>query len=274
MISLRSVERVFDIQPGPVQALSGVSLDVSPGALTAVSGPVGAGKSTLLNLLSGLDNPTSGTVSFGEEPVGNDALRHGQVSRVYPALSLVSSLSVADNVMLGCEILGVEVERAYLDSVLDIFNLRALLNRFPEELTPAQQQRVAFARAFLVRPTLVVADEPQRALDPEAGLRLLALVGVAARRLGQAVVVSTQTPVVAQVADRWILLADGGLTADILSPIRVDASTKEHLPDALDDIAPPPRLSVGQERLVSEARRILEDLPGPLQPEEDPLIPG
>lgn len=248
-----------------------ISLEVSPGALTAVSGPVGAGKSTLLNLLSGLESPTSGSVFVGEERVEAAAYRRGQVSRVYPALSLVSSLSVADNVMLGCDILGVEVQGDYLDSVLDIFHLQTLLDRFPRELTPAQQQRVAFARAFLVRPSLVVADEPQRALDPEVGLRLLSLVGVAARRLGQAVIVSTQTPVVPNVADRWILLAEGGVTADLLSPVQVDLPIRRHLPDALDDIAPPPRLSDGQERLVSEARRILEDLPGPVHPEGDPL---
>lgn len=272
VISLSYLTRIYDTDHGPVEALSDVTLDVSPGGLTAVSGPPGAGKSTLLNLLSGMDQPTSGSVFLGGELASSGALQRGHVSRVYPALSLVPHLNVADNITLGCAILGVEVEGGYLDSVLDIFHLGELLERFPRELTPQQQQRVAFARAFLLRPELVVADEPQRPLDPDAGLRLLTQVGVAARTLGQTVIVSTQTPVVAEVADRWILLAEGSVTADILSPLLGDMPVREHLPDSLDDIAPPPRLSVGQERLVSEARRILEDLPGPVQPDEVPEL--
>lgn len=273
MVSVSSLVQVYDSESGPVEALRGVSLDIIPGTLTAISGPVGAGKSTLLSLLSGQMLPTDGTVLVCSGNLEAAPLQQSPVRLGYPALSLLPHLNVEDNVTLGCAIWGVEVEEGYLDAVLDAFNLTELLERFPVGLTPQQQQRIALARSFLAHPDLVVADEPELPLDHAAGLRLLSLLGDAARTLGQTVIVATQSPVVAGIADRWILLKQGSVTADVLSPAPRPSSTKEHLPDSLDDIAPPPRLSEHQEQLVNEARRILEHLPGPIQHEEGPETP-
>ncbi len=257
--------------------LRGVPLRLQPGMLTAVSGAPGSGKSALMRLVSGLAGPSAGELWVGDQNLtqANTATaRHPNVGIVYPALSLVPSLDVLANITLSVAITGTDVDKGYLTAVVRSFALEDIQSSMPGELTAKQSQGVAFARAFLLRPTLVVANEPMRSLNPAEADSLLKRVGEAARALNQTVLIATSSRVPAHTADREVTLAEGAITLDwdqsigkaaiVSAPAQTAEADNDDLPASLDDIAPPPRLSEKQARLVSKAERILEELPGPI----------
>ncbi len=266
----------------PVVDLRGVSLRLRPGTLTTVSGPPGSGTSTLIRLVLGLTGPLSASVWVGDQevtPGADGTLRH-HIGVVYPALSLVPSLNVRENITLAAAISGFDVDEEYLLKVAHALAVDSLLSEMPQALTTEQSQQVAFARAFLTRPALVVADRPGRNLNPVAEQSLLTRVGGAARTLNQTVLIATSAAVSVGlgIADREVVLTNGAIASDQGQVVTGEPSLATHpgtgldeddLPESLDDIAPPPRLSRGQARLVSKAQRILKELPGPITPEQD-----
>lgn len=149
----------------PVEALLGVTCAVRPRARLALVGPSGSGKSTLLHLMSGLQDPSSGTVSW--PGLAGSARQPGMVGMVFQAPSLMAPLDVRENVALPLLLAGAShanaAERA--EEVLAALGLTALAEQLPEELSGGQAQRVAVARALGPRPRLVLADEPTGQLD-------------------------------------------------------------------------------------------------------------
>ncbi|MEP6759461.1 MAG: ABC transporter ATP-binding protein [Actinomycetota bacterium] len=183
-----------------VIAVQGATFTVLTGDTVALAGPSGSGKSTLLHLIAGLDAPTSGSISW---PAIGDrgSLRPGPVAMAFQGPSLLPPLTVAENVALPA-ILGGQDESEATAAALDLlqmFEVDALADKLPEELSGGQSQRAGLARAFSGSPRLVLADEPTGQQDSATGGRLLDAILTVAALAGAALMVATHD---ASVADR------------------------------------------------------------------------
>jgi putative ABC transport system ATP-binding protein len=196
-----------------VHALDGVDLAVTPGELVALAGPSGSGKSTLLALLCGWETPDSGTLAYAGALAGRpaDGLGWAELALVPQALGLLPDLSLADNVLLPARLAGdLAAARTRAAGLLDAFGIAALADRYPHQTSLGEQQRAAVARALLLRPAVLLADEPTAHQDRASADTLLdALVGQA--RAGSSVLIATHDEVAWRRADRVLAMRDGRL---------------------------------------------------------------
>ena len=216
-LELRDVVKRFGSGLTEVRALTDVSLSVAPGEVVAVMGPSGCGKSTMLHLAGALEDPDAGQVLVGGRdlsatlPTERAALRRRDVGFVFQRLNLVPSLSALENVMLPLELEGVrsrdarEAARRALVSV----GIVEQLDRFPDDFSGGQQQRIAVARAVVGTRKLLLADEPTGALDTLTGDAVIELIAGLPAATGAAVVLVTHEPRYAAWADRVVFLRDG-----------------------------------------------------------------
>jgi putative ABC transport system ATP-binding protein len=216
ILELDDVGRIHGEGSTEVVALAGVHLTVAEGELVAITGRSGVGKSTLLNLAGGLDAPTSGTVRVDGTDLATlstrelAALRRRRIGVVFQQGNLLPTLTAAENVALPLELDGVsprEARRAARDALLQVAHQR-LLDRYPDQLSGGEQQRVAIARGLVGRRGLLLADEPTGGLDEVTGEAVLALLK---RRCddGASVLLVTHDPAQAAWADRVVRLRDG-----------------------------------------------------------------
>jgi ABC-type lipoprotein export system ATPase subunit len=188
-----------------VQALRGISCQVLPGEIIALTGPSGSGKSTLLNLLAGLDTPTTGEVrwpALGQR----EGLRPGKIAIVFQGPSLLAPLSIAENVRLPMLLNGTQDAEATVlaEEALDRLHVAELRNKLPDEISGGQAQRVAIARALGTRPALLLADEPTGQMDMATGTEVITTLLTVLRELPAAAVLATHDPRVAERFDiRW-----------------------------------------------------------------------
>ncbi|MDQ6742667.1 MAG: ATP-binding cassette domain-containing protein [Candidatus Dormibacteraeota bacterium] len=198
-----------------VVALRDVTLRVLPGDRIAITGRSGSGKSTLAHLVAGLDQPTSGSVSW--PALGPRAhLRPGKIGVVFQFASLIPELDVLENVALPLELGGAPAlqarERAR-DALADL-ELETLARQLPEELSGGQAQRVAVARVLATAPSLVVADEPTGQLDHATAAPMLEVLEAACDALGAALLLTTHDErVAARYSLRWKMV-DGSLRSE------------------------------------------------------------
>jgi putative ABC transport system ATP-binding protein len=220
IVSAVDLRRVFGEGETAVVALAGATVAFPPGGYTAVMGPSGSGKSTLMHLLAGLDRPTAGTVSLGGTELGTlddnrlTRLRRDQVGFVFQAFNLVPVLNAEENVTLPLTLAGRDIDRTWLEELLDRVGLSERRTHRPAELSGGQQQRVALARALIHRPAVVFADEPTGNLDSGSSAEVLGLLRSAVDDLGQTVVMVTHDPEAASYADRLLVLVDGEIVHD------------------------------------------------------------
>jgi putative ABC transport system ATP-binding protein/lipoprotein-releasing system ATP-binding protein len=209
----RDVSRAYGVGAAQTYALRDVNCEVLDGARIAISGPSGSGKSTLLHLLAGLDDPTSGTLTWpgiGER----SALRPGPVAVIFQGPSLLPPLTVIENVALSLLLTGGTQAAATnaARSALERLGLADLADRLPEEISGGQAQRVAIARALAGNPSLILADEPTSQLDRASGAHVVDVLLEAADASGAALVVATHDEIVAtRLEARWTV-ADGVVT--------------------------------------------------------------
>ncbi len=203
--------------PTEVRALTDVSLTVAPGELVAVMGPSGCGKSTLLHLAGGLEPPSAGHVLVhgvdldGLSPAEMARLRRNHVGYVFQRLNLVPSLTALENVMLPLELDGVRRKeaRAEAEAALAGAGLPGPWDRYPDDFSGGQQQRIAIARATVGDRSLLLADEPTGSLDTVNAELVVELLTELCVRRGTAVVLVTHEPRFASFADRVVFLRDG-----------------------------------------------------------------
>ena len=211
--------KVYPGDGADTRVLRGVDLSVRAGELTAVVGPSGAGKTTLLYLLGGLARPSAGEVWIDGRPIfqmGDDslsALRNRRLGFVFQYHHLLPDLDAADNVALPLRVSGAsrkdarQKARALLLSV----GLGHRLDHRPGELSGGEQQRVAVARALILDPAVVLADEPTGNLDRANSEAVFELLKSATRKGKQAVVMVTHNPDLAERADRVVRMEDGAI---------------------------------------------------------------
>jgi putative ABC transport system ATP-binding protein len=216
--------RIYGSGITAVLALDSLSAAFSVGELTAVIGPADSGKSTLLECLAGLEPPDSGVVMIGDTNLATlreselTRLRRERLGFIFQSFNLLPMLTALENIELPLRLAGRAPEREWLDRVIDTAGVRDRLADLPTQLTGAQQQRVATARALAGRPDIVLADEPTGDLDPRSSGELLGLLRRSVHDLGQTVVMVTRDASAAEYADRVLLIARGRIVGEMTEP--------------------------------------------------------
>ncbi len=224
-VELTDVVRQHRAGGHTVRALDGLTLTIDGGEFTSVVGPSGAGKSTLLHLLGALDTPDSGSVRFNGVEIGTmtdeqqSTFRRHQVGFIFQFFNLLPTLTAWENVAIPMLLDGRKLRRVRPDAVrlLDLVGLGDRIDHRPAELSGGQMQRVAVARALMMDPPLILADEPTGNLDSTTGATILELLCSVAHDGGteRAVVMVTHNQEAAATTDRVITLQDGALKSDV-----------------------------------------------------------
>ena len=220
VLEAKNLTKVYGSGEGTVHALRGVSVGIERGSFTAIIGKSGCGKSTLLQALGGLDAPTSGQVllegqSLYDLPDDELAwLRRTKLGFVFQAFNLLPEYTIRDNILLPLMLDKKAVDEAYLKFLTERLGLADLLHRQPGQLSGGQQQRAAIARALIVRPAVVLADEPTGNLDRKNSEEVFSLIRAVAAEQHQTVVYVTHDPDLAQAADRILEMEDGEIRLD------------------------------------------------------------
>lgn len=216
-IVVRGLSKVVDDVGGPLTILDGIELSVPRGDSLAIVGASGSGKSTLLALLAGLDVPSHGEVLLGGRNLfdldedARAAHRAAHVGFVFQNFQLISHLSAIENVMLPMELCGDRLARSKAQAMLERVGLGQRLNHRPALLSGGEQQRVALARAFVMRPDILMADEPTGSLDHATGLAVMDLMFELNREIGTTLVLVTHDEKIAQRCAHRIRIQAGRL---------------------------------------------------------------
>ena len=206
--------------PTAVDALRDVDIAFEEGTFTAIMGPSGSGKSTLLHILAGLERPTAGTVEVAGRELAKlsdrelTLMRRDEVGFVFQTYNLLPVLTAEENITLPLDIGGEDVDREWLDTLIEAMGISHRRDHRPDEMSGGEQQRVAVARALIGRPAVVFADEPTGNLDSVSSQEILSLLRRAVDDFGQTIVMVTHDPRAAAIADRLVFLADGSVVDD------------------------------------------------------------
>jgi putative ABC transport system ATP-binding protein len=216
LVEARALTKVY---PMGIRALHSVSLSIRQGEFLGIMGRSGSGKSTLLQILGCLDRPTSGSLRFAGEEITTlperalPGLRGGKLGFIFQAHNLIPSLTAWENTALPLRYrrprLAVAAAKAQARQALEAVGMEDRLVHLPTQLSGGEQQRVAIARALVSDPLLVLADEPTGALDSQTARELLRLLRRLSAERGKTFVVVTHDPLVGQVCDRILTMADG-----------------------------------------------------------------
>jgi putative ABC transport system ATP-binding protein len=226
IVVANDVHKYFGHGETAVHALNAVTVSFLRGQYTSIMGPSGSGKSTLMHCLAGLDRPTSGSVTIdGIEITTLDDkrltdLRRDKIGFIFQAFNLLPVLTAEENITLPLTIAGRDVDRAWVDQLIDTVSLDDRRKHRPSELSGGQQQRVAIARALVTRPAVVFADEPTGNLDSKSSAEVLRMLRNAVDEFGQTVVMVTHDAEAASVGDRLVVLRDGRICHDAASGTR------------------------------------------------------
>jgi putative ABC transport system ATP-binding protein len=221
-IRARRLTKVYGEGETAVHALAGVDLEVARGEMVAIMGPSGSGKSTLLHLMGALDTPTRGTVSIARRRFDNlsdtelTLLRRERIGFVFQFFNLLPALTAEENVVLPALISGNRGRsvRERASELLARVGLAERADHLPSELSGGEQQRVSIARALLMDPELVLADEPTGNLDTTSSAEVLALLRELNRKDGHTIVLVSHDPAAASMAGRVIFLRDGRIAGE------------------------------------------------------------
>jgi putative ABC transport system ATP-binding protein len=216
LIELRNLTKAYEEGEQRRMVLCDANLSIGRGELAVLIGRSGSGKSTLLNLLSGIDQPTSGAVAIDGVEISSlperqrTLFRRDRIGFVFQFFNLIPTLTVEENLLLPLELKG-KVSPAQRRAAFDLLAEVGLADRaasFPDRLSGGEQQRLAVARALAHDPLLVLADEPTGNLDLETGLQVLELLDRLTRRAGKTMVMATHSSEVIGMADRVFRIAD------------------------------------------------------------------
>ena len=216
ILKLDGVEKVY--HPGTnleCRALQPVNLEFCKGRFYAIVGKSGSGKSTMLHILGGLDRPTGGKVYLENQSVFDlkdkqlAILRRRRIGFVFQAYNLLGELPARENLCIPLNLDGRDPDPAFFQEVTGALGIEKLLDKYPDELSGGEQQRVAIGRALMIQPAILLGDEPTGNLDPATGEEVLGLLKSLAARFGQTVILVTHDMELARQADTVIRLHAG-----------------------------------------------------------------
>lgn len=217
MIKAAGLKKYYVTDNYEVHALDGVSLSVEEGEFLAIIGTSGSGKTTLLQILGGLDEPTAGGVWIRGNSLKDmtederTIFRRRNIGFVFQQYNLIPVINVYENIVLPLRLDGAEIDEKLLEDIVRTLKIEEKLENLPEELSGGQQQRVAIARALMVKPAVLLCDEPTGNLDSVTSMEVISLLKTCAARFHQTVIVVTHQEAIAQMADRILRVEDGKL---------------------------------------------------------------
>lgn len=217
-IQVKEVSKIYGNGEGKVVALQSASMTIHAGDFISIMGPSGSGKSTLLHIISGLDQPSSGTVMYGETDIhkGADeklaAFRRQKIGFIFQQFNLLPVLTARENIIMPLLLDKRKPNEIYLDQLAEMLGLQNRLSHLPQELSGGQQQRVAIARALIAEPDIIFADEPTGNLDSKSGGEVMNMLCEIREKLGKTLVVITHDKNIAEMADRRFTIIDGSLS--------------------------------------------------------------
>ncbi len=220
IIAVEHLTKQVSDATGPLTILHDIDFSLARRESVAIVGASGSGKSTLLSIVAGLDVPTSGTVKldgidlFSIDEDARAEVRASRVGFVFQSFQLLGSLTALENVMLPLELLGRRDAKAQAHDMLGRVGLGERLSHYPKVLSGGEQQRVALARAFIVRPKVLLADEPTGSLDFATGERVMALMFEMNREADTTLVLVTHDRSIAARCDRQLRIEAGRLSTD------------------------------------------------------------
>lgn len=215
ILEVENLEKVYGKGEAKVVALDNVSFSVEEGEFIAVIGPSGSGKSTLLHMMAGLERPTSGNVYF----YGNNMyemnkkeltiLRRQKIGVIYQFYNLIPTLNVQENIVLPIQLDRKKIDKDRLNEIMKFLNIDTRKTHLPNELSGGQQQKVAIARALMMDPTIILADEPTGNLDTKSSKEIVQLLKKANIEYHQTIIMITHNLEIAKLANRIIQIEDG-----------------------------------------------------------------
>jgi len=217
VLKTENLTKIYGKGNTEVVALNKANISVEQGEFVAVIGTSGSGKSTLLHMLGGLDTPTSGKVFVESKEIfslKNDSLtifRRRKIGFVFQSFNLVPVLNVYENIIFPIQLDGGNIDKKYINNIIETLGLKEKINAMPNQLSGGQQQRVAIARALATKPAIVLADEPTGNLDTKTSQDVISLLKVTGKKYNQTIVMITHNEAIAQMADRIIRIEDGNI---------------------------------------------------------------
>ena len=217
MIKAAGLKKYYVTDNYEVHALDGESLSVEEGEFLAIIGTSGSGKTTLLQILGGLDEPTAGGVWIRGNSLKDmtederTIFRRRNIGFVFQQYNLIPVINVYENIVLPLRLDGAEIDEKLLEDIVRTLKIGEKLENLPEELSGGQQQRVAIARALMVKPAVLLCDEPTGNLDSVTSMEVISLLKTCEARFHQTVIVVTHQEAIAQMADRILRVEDGKL---------------------------------------------------------------
>lgn len=218
IIKITDVTKNYSLGSGEVEVLHGIDLAVRNGEFVSIMGPSGSGKTTLMNMIGMLDSPTGGTVRINGTNISGLSqkelvrLRRREVGFIFQQFHLIPSLTAYENVALPLVFAG-EKDDGAVASAMERVGLSHRMDHKPSELSGGEQQRVAIARAVVMRPRILLADEPTGALDAVTGAKIISLLRSLAGEM--TVVMVTHNRELAAYSDRIVELQDGYLKEEV-----------------------------------------------------------
>ena len=192
-IEAKELSKIYGEGESLVTALDRVSLQIMPGDFISITGPSGSGKSTLLHLLSGLDQPTSGRLTYDDKDIYSlsdrerSALRRRSIGFVFQQFHLLPVLTARENILMPLLLDKRQPDEAYLEQLSKLLGIGGRMTHLPHELSGGQQQRVAIARALITQPDVIFADEPTGNLDSKSGGEVMEILGKVHEKMGKTI---------------------------------------------------------------------------------------
>ncbi len=219
MVTLETINlgKIYGKKETSVHALKDANLKINKGEFVAIVGPSGSGKSTFLHLVGGLERPSNGTIKVDGQDIcclSDKELaryRRQKVGFVFQQYNLIPVLNVAENIELPVKLDNREVDKDYINELMNLLGISERKDHLPSQLSGGQQQRVAIARALSAKPSIILADEPTGNLDTKTTEEVINLLKSSIKKYNQTLIMITHNENIAKKADRIISIVDGKL---------------------------------------------------------------
>ena len=232
-IEAKELSKIYGSGESRVVALDKVNLEIASSDFISIMGPSGSGKSTLLHLLSGLDKPTSGSLTYDGKDIYrfNDkelsSFRRRRIGFIFQQFNLLPVLTAKENIIMPLLLDKKQPDEVYLNQLTDLLGIRERLTHLPHELSGGQQQRTSIGRAVVKNPDILLCDEPTGALDYNTSKQILKLLEDVNKKYGNTGIMVTHNDAIKNMADRVFTLRDGEIRKNYITENKISAADLE-----------------------------------------------